>query len=717
VALAMRDHPDLARMMQSDFGQLAELRLRQAAVEADVQMMQAITTQFHSTTAAAEAEVWLGDRALATGDLRRAEAFYRAAWSGIAPAAQPHLAARLRLAAAMNGRRHGEPVATDVRLGDVEIPAAAFERLVRDTLAGAGRESADVLSAPQTAAAVEQLPPPAVYEAVPRARQEAIAGRDPAAFPRRDLDLLGAQTAVVLAAPHLIVNSRFSLAAFDADTGRRAWQRTMDFDQGRTYAWPLVTFRPVVTGPVTLARRLAGWGPELVCLETVSGELRWRSPRNEIVASDPLVLADRIVAVTLSQAQQDVLQLLLTSYDPRSGAVISQQPIVQMRDVWSRELPLAAHAVGDTVLISGGGCIIGCDLEGTPRWLRRQTWLTGVNDRGPPVRFDPPLVDGDRAIVVQPGVPTITCVEIATGQLVWQRVLPDNSRHLRLFEGGGDRVAVQAGEQLLCYARATGELLWRQFLPGVCEAATIDAQGNLLLALAEKTAAKLYGLRLAWLDGASGAVRDTSSLRSWSGEQPWLGPWALHQGRIFALSGGEPIAAPTARELIELRPLDSATVVDADRGDGPPAAAPGLLGVNRVLPALPATFAGWTVLQSSGNDERPAALRAESDGRRNVFQTVASAARPLYLARRVEAAAAQQTLRLSFTTPNNSTAWRLEVLWNDRVLHAHPPEKQRAAGSYQTAVEVPAEAGWLFVILRHDGGGSTIALWERLTVE
>jgi outer membrane protein assembly factor BamB len=715
VALAMKDHPDLARTMQSDFGQLAELRLRQAAVEADARVMQALTTQFHSTTAAAEAQVWLGDRALSTGDLRRAEAFYRAAIQGVSIQTQPALTARLRLVAAMNGRQEGEPVTSDVRLGDVDLPAASFERLVQESVRGANRNVIDDLSEPDTVPQLVSLPAPGVFDAVKTAMLEGTAGRDPASFGRRDLDQMGAQTAVVIAPPNLIVNSRFSIAAFSLDKGERVWQRTMDSEQGRTHSWPLVAMRPLVAGPVTFVRRIATWGPELVAIDTATGEQRWRSAKNEIVASDPLVLTGRVAAVTLQQVQQDVLQLMLTNYDPRSGKVVSQQSIVQLRDVWTREVPLSAQVVGDTVLIVGGGCVIGCDLEGNPRWLRRQTWLWGVSDiRTTPVRFDPPLIDEGRAIVTQPGVPSVSCVDIETGQLVWQRILPDNSKFCRLLGMGGDKVYLQVADQLLAYSRQTGEPIWRQVLPGMCESAAIDSAGHLLLAIGERSGTKQHSLKLVWLDGATGVIRDSSYVRSWSQEQPWFGPLAIHEGRLFAITGGEPVGTPVTRQLVELRPL-------ADRPtDGVPLDLPTLQwGTTRAQPVFPTNFMGWTVLQSGGGDERPAAFRAVSDGRNNVFHGYSTAARPLHFAREFATPVKpgqSRKMRLKFETPVGTPAWKLEVFADDKTVHTFPADKQSPPTLYEVEIELPVGTRRAFVVLRHVGGGGTVSLWERLEV-
>jgi len=713
VTLAMRERPELAETMQKEFGALAELRLRQATVEADSQAMLALTTQFHSTTAAADAFIWLGDLALSTGDLRRAEAFYRRSIPRASTTSQPALAARLRLVAAMNGRQEGDAPTTAVRLGDVDLAPTALERLVEQSLRSAETESTDTASQSEPAETLATLPTPAAFTAKKLAKLEPVGGRDPGSFPRRDVDLLGAQTAVTVVSLHAFINTRFAVSCFDLADGKQVWQRPMDADQGRSFSWPMIAMRPVVAGPMVLARRLAGWGPELACLDRTTGALHWRSPRNEIVASDPLVLSGRIAAVTLAQAQQDVLQLSLTSYDPRTGKVLSQQPIVQLRDVWSRELPLVAEVIGDTVLIVGGGCVIGCNLEGNPRWLRRQTWLWGVTDhRTTPVRLDMPVIDGDRAIVTQPGVPSLSSIDIRSGQLHWQRVLPDNTKNLRLLGKGGEIVVAQTGEQLVAFALKDGEPRWQRTIAGLLEAAAVDARGNVLTTIGEKTSSKSTSVKLAWIDGVDGSFTDATYLRSWSGEQPWFGPLVASGERLYAVAGGEPSSAPTSRELIEL------TVSPAAAHDRMPDVASGPIVTTRV-PTLPQrAFAGWTLLQSTASDDLLPGWRAKAIAdQRDGFQSGASQSRPIVWARHFNAedVATPQRLKLKFETPTSPT-WKLEVRSGEKVIHSFPAASQPASPAYSTEVALPQEVGWVFVVLHQTGGGVGKILWEELQV-
>ena len=92
----MREHPKLRQTMNEQFGARGQLRVRQAIGEGNLLALEAATMQFCGTEAAAEAHLWLGDRALAAGDFLHAIGQYRQALEGNLPAGavQP----RLRLA-------------------------------------------------------------------------------------------------------------------------------------------------------------------------------------------------------------------------------------------------------------------------------------------------------------------------------------------------------------------------------------------------------------------------------------------------------------------------------------------------------------------------------------------------------------------------------------------------------------------------------------------
>jgi len=132
VALAMRDHAGLRTTMSEQFGPLGRLRIRQAIAENDVDAVEAATTQFFSTTAAAEAHVWLGDRALASGAFAHALGQYRQAQRTAAPDLSSRIAASQQLAGALMGQTAGEPVTRSVTFGDTELSAAELQALVAD---------------------------------------------------------------------------------------------------------------------------------------------------------------------------------------------------------------------------------------------------------------------------------------------------------------------------------------------------------------------------------------------------------------------------------------------------------------------------------------------------------------------------------------------------------------------------------------------------------
>jgi hypothetical protein len=79
--------------------------------------------------------------------------------------------------------------------------------------------------------------------------------------------------------------------------------------------------------------------------------------------------------VVLAVPQQDTLEAVLTTFEIRTGKVLSRRPMVMLRDYWKRELNCKLTPAGDVLLMQLDGCIIGCSPEGDLRWLRRLPWL------------------------------------------------------------------------------------------------------------------------------------------------------------------------------------------------------------------------------------------------------------------------------------------------------------------------------------------------------
>ncbi|HEX4147732.1 MAG TPA: PQQ-binding-like beta-propeller repeat protein, partial [Pirellulales bacterium] len=435
VALAMRDHPALRETMQSEFAPLGQLRLRQATAADDVDGVEAVTIQFYGTTAARQAHVWLGDRALAAGDFSEAEFHYQQANDEAAGEADASIAARLRLAGAMQGREVGQPVEVAVQLGDERIKPAAFEKMIDEMLArspavrsrDAHQRSPWLLVFP---GGVE----PAGYRAKSFERVNVAVAKRPAVADDVPWDPVAAETTLTLTTAAALVCNPAEIAAYDRSTGKPLWKIPGDAPPQRGSLWPPVAMRPTTFGSAVFSRRWQAGSAQLICID--DGRIAWQTSSGLRVASDPVVLDERVLAVTSAALPQEMLELSLTAFDPRSGQQLAQHPLAQFRDLWQHEMPCELALAGDTVLVVGGGCTLGCTRDGEPKWLRRETWVGGVVDqRTWPRHYGAPLIEGPLACVAQPGVPAVSCVETANGRLVWQRPLADLLRLVSVLPG------------------------------------------------------------------------------------------------------------------------------------------------------------------------------------------------------------------------------------------------------------------------------------------
>lgn len=632
VALAMRTHPELRAVMQREYGELAQLRFRQASADGEVDAVEALTTQFYGTAAAAEAQMWLGDRALAQGDAPRAEGHYQAARSELPPDADlATVAARLRLAAAMQGRNTGDPPTTSMKLGAWTLSPAEFERTVQELRARAPEQEAGPRSA--SGVAVNQitspLPPPSRFTLKPFAKLDGDVGRNPEQVPRRDVDFLGPQISTTFSAGRMIVSNRFQVLSLNVSDGKPAWRTSLGNEQGRTHSWSRVPMPPVVVDGRIFVRRLTAAGPELACLEETSGRVVWRSPRGEVVASDALVAGDRVQAVVLATPQQETLEAVLTTFELRTGKVLSRRPLVMLRDYWKRELPVKLTPAGDVLLMQMAGCVIGCSPEGELRWLRRLPWLpTSL------VAWSQSAAVGD-------------WVEFAEGRLTVQGLLNDKydvdirtgavQLHNRIWYGSG-RDRQEAGEPRDRYAS------FRRMVHGGDRFGVFNQEFN----------HKLWRPRAFWSSVTTGEI-DAAWPMLWQKTRPSVGPLASYDGRYFAFVTND--LKNTTRDIVELVPQEPLDVESPDLGVETFSAC----WLTQVPTALrdDDPFAVWDLVQSKYEEKlwQESKLFLEDDCR----LTYATPSVPAVWSRTVALPAGSPMKLKLQTAAAGASAWRLEV--------------------------------------------------------
>jgi outer membrane protein assembly factor BamB len=726
VALAMRDHPALRRTMRDEFGPLADLRLKQAMSNGDIHTVQAITTQFYGTAAATEAHIWLGDRALSSGDFAQATGEYETALRDANPGDRAPLAARLRLAAAMLGRDVGEPPTSAVELSDMRLSPTEFEKLVGEmrTRASSGQTADRVIDATQSAGAA---PPPARFTAKTWTRFDPAPGSNANSPPYSDVDWAGQQLGLTIAPPLLIVNNRFEATAYDLATGERKWNPPAVSQRGQAHQWPLVPMKPLVVNKQTFVRQISDKSPpELVAINTETGKVEWRSKPGDPAAkvvSDPLWIEDELFALTFTSQHQDMLQLYLTSYDRKTGAQVAHRPLAQFRDVWGQQIPCQAVAAGDSIVAVVGGAALCCDLLGQPRWLRRETWLaTAVDSRALVRHRDPPLVEGDMVFVTQPGMPGVECLDLATGQLRWQFVSPKLTRLVGLFKDDKakdksaddksvDKLIVQTTEGLVALDAAKGSPLWYHDAEALLEAQLYGGAGGILYLQREKIADKLFRPKLVWLDPTTGKPTGSTVLDDWKGERPACGPMFTYEGRVWAFCGTDD--RKPNREIVEFTAAGPASPLDVSDKI---LAAWANARQPSIRDAVGLVAPGWCLI--STEQDQQTKLHEELRGDREVFVSLAHPDRPVRLARQVAVPKSGKTkLRLRAGLQGGEN-WNLDVRAGGKSILSEKIEPGSTSNGWKDwEVDLSRFAGqtvWLVVEQKADGTRVAHAAWKRL---
>jgi outer membrane protein assembly factor BamB len=716
VALAMRDHPGLRDVMEERFGDLGRLRVRQAMTRGDAPGVRSATVQFYGTTAAVEALIWLGDRGLAAGQLSRAVGSYLHASRHVAQVDHEDVAARLRLVGALEGKNVGAPVVRPIRMGTRSVTARDFEALVSRLREERehSQEPGPFSVRPEDGGAPESG----------RYQTESVASfkvRDitrPSGLDNPRVDWVSAQLGVSLADDLVLVSERTQVHAHELSTGKRKWVQQGAGKRGQAQQWPLVSMRPLIVGSRAFCRFLKKNGPSLDCLDVRSGEVLWSAKGQDHVASDPMWVENRVVAVTATSQRDYVIELRLTAFDPISGEVVSETPLSRFRDAWNKQIPCRATSRLDRIVIAAGGSVLCTDSSGRMQWVRRQTWLPDGKRGRPEAEEAPsPLVVGGRVYVTQPGVPAFECLDLETGRLLWREFLPDATGVV----GVVDEVLIMTlRDGLLGLDAGDGHRVWKRELDGM-EAVRLGETRPELFALCSVTLDLQRGRRsplLVWLDPRTGRETDSWPLGAdgpLRQENLALGPFASDGDRVTFVAGR---LGDRARSLFRLRrqgpsPAPSATTrreldvwTDHVTGDE-------VLG--RAARAL---FPAWTLVASPSN--KAGGIVDETGGVKNVLVTHASKSRPVRFARSVdvpESGGAHVRLKVG---RGDGDRWTLRVrVGGENLVDELIDETSAPLGWKEVDVDLGAYSGervWLMVSQHVEKGRNGAACWKRIEV-
>ena len=381
----------------------------------------------------------------------------------------------------------------------------------------------------------------------------------------------------------LLVSNRAQLVALERSTGKHRWAANFVRPRGDPSVWRWPAMHPLVVGGRIYVRRLTQAGPELTCVDARTGTVLWSAISEEgdkkasrrgqplsHMASDPLLVEGRLFALTATVVRSSLkrgpakdiprlFQLALTAYDPQTGQVTSAVDLIQLRDLWQGALPArAAPAVnGGGIVASVGGVTLRIDTAGNILWLRRQRWRTQQPDDPSWQQFHGrPLVRDDRAIVFQPGMRGVQCLDLDSGRAIWSRDVPGLRRIIGLVEG---HVIVRDARGLLAIGIDDGKITWQRALDNLLETYACGAADQFLIARHARTN-QPGRIELVWLDPSNGATRAVCPLHDLvrSGEvspAAMFGPLLLSGERLlvgFDAQGDN----KRARKLIELIPTD-----------------------------------------------------------------------------------------------------------------------------------------------------------------
>jgi len=562
---AVDRRPALRRAMHEHGGPLGALRIEKAAAEGDPDAARAVTVQCFGTPAAAEAHLWLGDRALSQGHFGRALAEYRHALYPASEEQRPGIGARLRLAAAMLGRDVGKPVRDWVTLGTQRLHPNQFEQLVARAREANG--PAPAAASPAIAKDGHEVlgippgPAPGEYALRPAARidtsREKAASGLPSALYKKGVDVGARRLSVRVLGNRLLVSTQQQQVLFDPASGAAVWSQRYVADKCPAL-WSLRPMEPVVVGTQIFHRRVGPEGGELVCRSVGDGKEVWAAETAAAVASDPLPVGPDVFALGVTRDLGAQLVLRLARFRAASGERAESWVLGRFRDCWDGAIPCRAVLADHLIVATVGGTVLCCDLAGRVQWIRRQIFVTPPESISHRLDWlhqahNGPLVDGDRVYATQPGVWGVECLDLHTGHLHWRTALPD----LVCLAGSvDDRLIAETTGGLVALDPESGKIVWQCEVPDRLDFRVCGGPEWLCCAAAEPVE-KDQPRRavLVWIDPAEGTTLAETALDLPGTQYPLAGPVAVVGGRTWLfVATGEKEQDRAVCELVAEKP-------------------------------------------------------------------------------------------------------------------------------------------------------------------
>jgi outer membrane protein assembly factor BamB len=323
--------------------------------------------------------------------------------------------------------------------------------------------------------------------------------------------------------------------------------------------------RPMADAARVYVRRLRKAGPALAAFNRSDGAVAWELPPapDRQFVSDPLPAEGDTIAICVVRPLDDGFALGLASLDAATGRLIREAPLVSLGGGWSPIRDCQLSAADGRFVVVAGGAVIACEGDGRVRWVRRERWLPPAVDASWMLAAQSsPMVSDGRLHVVQPGVPGVVALDLASGRVVWRL---DDAAVTRIRGIAQGRLIVErigtvasAGSaqpghaDLIGLDAATGKMAWRHGPVDLLDASLVTDDG-VLAAVREPVAGKNTRVAaVVRLDPATGRETDRWPLAACEDPQPMLGPFVVSADAVRVFFGRGP-ADPT-RDLLLLAP-------------------------------------------------------------------------------------------------------------------------------------------------------------------
>jgi outer membrane protein assembly factor BamB len=249
------------------------------------------------------------------------------------------------------------------------------------------------------------------------------------------------------------------------------------------------------------------------------------------------------------------VSLLLTEFQTRTGGTIRDAVLAEFSTgrgpAWDRQACQATRA-DDRIVATLAGCVVCCDLSGRVLWIRRQPWSplpssAYANAAYWRQRHVPPLVRDGRALVSQPGVGEVQCLDVETGRLLWSAAAESPT----VAGCIGTRLIVETAAGFEAMDIESGKSLWRHAAAPWVEGCLCDRRNGILcLRRATPGRAADEAATVVSLDPETGHTRGESPLRLPRQGESSLGPLVTRGDRLWVFVGG---GNPAVREILELK--------------------------------------------------------------------------------------------------------------------------------------------------------------------